>query len=55
MSLWHKIKNQDDVEISDDGETLDVLFSSDDSGNNYVEIPIRFIEYRLRKGWEKEK
>ena len=44
MSVWYTIFRQEDVEVSEDGKTIDVLFSTDGSGNNYVEIPIRFIE-----------
>ena len=43
MSMWYKIKDQEDVEISEDGKTIDVLFGGDHNGNNYVEIPIEFI------------
>jgi hypothetical protein len=43
MSVWHTIKDPDDVDLSLDGKTLDVLFKSDNSGNHYVEIPIEFV------------
>ena len=46
MSVWHEIKKQEDVEVSEDGKTIDVLFSSDNWGNNYIQIPIKFIELR---------
>ena len=47
MSLWYTIEDPEDVEISENGKTLDVLFHSDDSGNHYVEIPIEFIKSLL--------
>jgi len=47
MSIWYIIEDPEDIEISEDGETLDVLFTFDDSGNHYVEIPIEFIKSLL--------
>jgi hypothetical protein len=44
MSIWYSIEDPEDVDLSKDGKTLDVLFKSDDSGNHYVEIPIEFVE-----------
>ena len=38
MSEWYEIKNQEDIELSEDGESIEVLF-----GNQYVDIPIEFI------------
>jgi len=43
MSEWFEIKNQEDVKISEDGKTVDVLFNTNEWGNQYVEIPIEFI------------
>ena len=47
MSVWYTIKDPEDVDISLDGEFLDVLFSTDDFGNNYIEITIKFVEHCL--------
>ena len=44
MSTWVEIKNQEDVELSDDGKTIEVLYSSDQHGNNYIDIPVEFIK-----------
>lgn len=43
MSEWYEIKNQDDIEISADGKTLEILFNTNQFGNQYIEIPIKFI------------
>ena len=43
MSEWYEIKNQEDIEISKDGKVLEVLFNSNQFGNQYIEIPIKFI------------
>ena len=43
MSEWYEIKNKEDVEISKDGKSLEVLFNSNDWGNQYIIIPIEFI------------
>lgn len=47
MSTWIKIKKQEDVELSEDGKTIDVLYSFDHNGNNYIEIPVEFIKFIL--------
>jgi len=47
MSTWLTIRDQEDVELSEDGETIDVLFQTDRFGNNYIEIPIKFIKHCL--------
>lgn len=44
MSEWFKIKEQDDVEISEDGKTLEIWFNSNNFGNQYVEVPIEFVK-----------
>jgi len=48
MSIWHEIKNPEDLEISEDGKTIEVLFNSDRFGNFYVDIPIIFIKTLLK-------
>jgi len=49
MSLWHLVKDIEDVELSEDKKTLEVLINSDRNGNNYIEIPIEFILIRLNE------
>ncbi len=43
MSIWHEIKKQEDVELSEGGKTLDVCYDNDQNGSNYIEIPIEFV------------
>ena len=46
MSTWIDIKEQDDVDYDSlpmTEDTIDVLYSSDDFGNNYISIPVKFI------------
>lgn len=43
MSIRYVVKNKDDVELSDDGTEIEVLFKTDNSGNYYVDIPVEFI------------
>jgi len=43
MSEWFEIKDRSDIEVSDNGETIEVLFDSDRNGNKYVDIPISLI------------
>ena len=44
MSTWIEIKNPADVRLSQDGKTIEVLYSNDYNGNNYIDIPIEFIK-----------
>ena len=46
MSTWINIKDQEDVELDESPmteATIDVLYSSDKFGNNYISIPVSFI------------
>lgn len=50
MSEWYEVKNPEDIELSDDGKYLDVLFAVNEGGNCYVEIPIELIRKLLDAG-----
>lgn len=46
MSTWIEIKEQEDVEYDSlplSEATIDILYSDDKFGNNYVSVPVRFI------------
>ena len=47
MSIWYEIKKPEDIEISDDGKTVEILISIDYSGNIYVEIPVKLLIQKL--------
>jgi len=47
MSTRRIIKKQEDVELSEDGKTLEVLYEFDYNGNNYIDIPIEFVQQAL--------
>jgi hypothetical protein len=50
MSEWRKIKDPDDVALSHDGTTIDVLIDHHDGfGNVYIEIPVEFVEREMAK------
>ena len=44
MSTWIEIEDSGDVDLSEDGKEMHVLYSNDDCGNNYVSIPIEFVK-----------
>ena len=48
MSYWRKIYDREDVELSEDGKFIEVLYDTDKFGNKYIEIPIEFIREVLR-------
>jgi len=44
MSEWYEIKTQEEVELSADKKSIEVLFNTNEWGNQYVDIPIKFIK-----------
>jgi hypothetical protein len=56
MSTWITIKEQEDVDYDSlpmTEDTIDVLYSTDDFGVNYISIPVSFILKVLRdNGYE---
>jgi len=49
MSIRYEIKDFDDLDISDDGTEMEVLFNHTHNGNNYVDIPIEMVLDLLRQ------
>ena len=54
MSEWYEIKDQNDVELSEDGKRIEIMFNTNEFGNQYVEVPIEFITRVLKESHEKE-
>lgn len=48
MSEWFTVE-EEDVSLSLDGKTINVLVASNDWGNQYIEIPVEFIKKVLPK------
>ena len=46
MSFWYEIKDNN-IELSDDGKTIEVLYKSDDFGNYYLELSVEHIKKLL--------
>ncbi len=46
MSTWIKVK-PDDINVNFEDETVEVLYSSDDNGNNYIEIPLEVLQDKI--------
>jgi hypothetical protein len=47
MSEWIKLDEPEDIQISDDGKELEILFETNDFGNRYLTIPISWIDTAL--------
>jgi len=43
MSEWFEVKDKDNVELSDDGKFVDIMFDTNDFGNRYVEVPVGML------------
>ena len=54
MSEWYEIKDQNDVELSEDGKRIEIMFNTNEFGNQYVEVPIEFITRVLEESHEKD-
>ena len=56
MSIWYDIKKTDEVNVSEDGKTLDILFDSKDyNGATYVQVPLERVKEVLKEYDEKNK
>lgn len=49
MSIWYEIENPDDIDFSEDGEEMHILFYEDTSGNHYVSIPVKLVREKLEE------
>ena len=49
MSLRYPVSNPFNIDISDDGRELEILFDSDEQGNKYVDVPLELVEYAKQK------
>jgi len=54
MSEWFEITDPDDVELSKDGKRIEIMFNTNEFGNQYVEVPIEFITRVLKESHEKD-
>jgi len=48
MSEWIEIDDKDDVSLSDDGTTIDILYNFDENGNKYIEVPVKWVKELLK-------
>lgn len=48
MNIRYEIKDWKDIEISVDGTELEILFTHDNFGNHYVDVPIELIKKHLK-------
>jgi hypothetical protein len=46
VSIWHEVKNIKNLELSNDGKELHILYASDNQGNCYVSVPVELIKQR---------
>ena len=50
MSIWHDVEKQEDVDMSEDGKELHIMYDYDDSGNKYVSVPIELVLEAIKMG-----
>jgi hypothetical protein len=48
MSEWYTIHDEESVSLSLDKTKVNVLFTSNDWGNVYIEIPVEFVVNALK-------
>ena len=44
MSTWYDIEDPDDIDLTDDGKFIHLLFDSDEDGNKYVSVSVELIK-----------
>jgi len=49
MSTWIDITDPDDVEIDANLHEMNILYGSDDFGNNYISIPLTIVMAAIEK------
>ena len=54
MSTWIEITDPDDVELDPETDRFNILYSTDEFGNNYVTLPGSMIRQKLQKGYMQE-
>ena len=50
MSIWYDVEKQEDVDMSEDGKELHIMYDYDDSGNKYVSVPIELVLEAIKMG-----
>ncbi len=55
MSEWFEITDSSDIEISEDGTSIEVWFDSDRNGNKYVDISLALIAEVIGTQLKKER
>ena len=45
MSEWFEVKDKGNIDLSEDGKSVYILFETNQFGNRYVEIPIEFFNF----------
>lgn len=43
MSEWFDVTDQDDVDLSDDGKEVHILFATNRNGNRYVSVSVELL------------
>ena len=49
MSIWYEIENPDDIDFSEDGEEMHILYKDDSKGNHYVSILVKLVREKLEE------
>jgi hypothetical protein len=45
MSEWIKLQDIADIDFSDDGTEINILFETNDFGNRYIYFPVKWMEH----------
>jgi len=54
MSNWIEVTNKNLIDLSDDGTEINILYSQDNFGNNYVTIKTEDVVAKIKE-WKANK
>lgn len=43
MSIWYEVKDPENIDLSEDGKSVQILYNEDYNGNCYVEVPVELL------------
>ena len=49
MSYWKEIEEEEDIEYNEEDDSIEVLYETNDFGNCYVDIPMKFVKNLIIK------
>lgn len=49
MSIWYEITDEEDIDFSEDGKEMHILYDNDNTGNYYVSVSVELLKAKLKE------